>query len=125
MNGVAWSRHLYAHEIGRSERVYPLTAAWVQENLPANAVVASMQTSGALFYYTDLALARWDMISAADFERIAGACAAAGRPVYAILFRFEIDELGAFRKNLPGRWTQIGAVRQVSIWRYDSPRAPQ
>lgn len=125
LHGTLWSRHLHAFSIGRNERVYPETAFWLQEHLPANAVVAAMQTSGALFYYTKFPVIRWNSIAPADFQRIAAACTAAGRPVYAALFPFEIDESqwAAFSRHLPGRWTQVGAVRQVSIWRCDSPSA--
>jgi hypothetical protein len=121
VNGIAWSRHFYAHEIGHGEKVYPLTAVWLESHLPANAVVACMQTSGAVLYYTHYPLVRWDMITPADFLRIARDCTAAGQPLYAVLFPYEIEDKNwaAFDKHLTGRWVQIGAVRQVSIWRYD------
>jgi hypothetical protein len=123
VHGAVWSRSLHAFSIGRNERVYPQMAAWLQDHLPANAVVAAMQTSGALFYYTNFTVIRWNSIPPADFQRIAAACTAAKRPVYAALFPFEINDAqwAAFPKHLPGRWTQIGAVRQVSFWRYESP----
>jgi len=126
VHGVAWCRHYYVHHAGFGERVYPMTAAWLQAHLPANTVVASMQTSGAMLYHTRFTFFRWDMISPADFARIAGACAAAGRPIYAVLFPYEIEDKNwaAFDKHLTGHWVQVGAVRQVSIWRYDSPAAP-
>ena len=47
----------------------------MQAHLPANALVASMQTSGALLYYTQFTFFRWDQVSPFDFQRIAGACA--------------------------------------------------
>jgi hypothetical protein len=123
LNGMAWTCHFGAHHVAYDEKVYSEASAWMREHLPANAVVATMQTSGALFYYTDYPLVRWDMISPADFQRIAAACTAAGRPIYAALFPFEIEDAdqSAFQKHLNGHWTQIGAVRYVSIWRYDSP----
>jgi hypothetical protein len=126
VQGTGWSRYLHALSIGHGEKVYPETAAWLQAHLPANAVVASMQASGALFYYTDYPLVRWDMMSPAEFQRIAAVCALAGRPLYACLYPFEIDdaEWSAFPKHLAGHWTQIGTVRHVSIWRYDSPAEP-
>ena len=121
---VAWCRHYYVHHVGSGEAVYPLTAAWSRENLPSAAVVAAMQTSGALFYYTDLTILRWDLIGPDDFRRIAAACRTAGRPLYAVLFPNEIEEDNAFTEHLPGTWTKIGAVRQVTVWRYDSPTPP-
>ncbi len=126
LHGAAWSRYLHAYTIGRGEKVYPKVAAWLQAHLPANAVVASMQTSGALLYYTKFTFIRWDMMSPAEYQRIAAACTAAGRPVYAALFPFEIEDpaWGAFPQHLTGHWTQIGAVREVTIWRFDAPPAP-
>jgi hypothetical protein len=118
--GVVWTHHLTAHHAGFSEQVYPRTAEWLEQNVPADAVVASMQTSGALLYSTRFTFFRWDMIAPADFARIAETCTAAGRPVYAVLFPYEIEDKNwaAFDKHLTGRWVQIGAVRHVSIWRY-------
>jgi hypothetical protein len=119
--GQGWSHRLYAWSSGRGEKVYPEAAAWMQERLPANAVVATMQTSGALLYYTGFTFFRWDMIGPDEFQRIATACATAGRPLYAALFPFEVKDppWQAFGGHLTGHWTQIGAVRDVSLWRYD------
>ena len=119
--GLAWFRHFDLADISSGESTYPETAAWLEAHLPANAVVGSMQTSGAIFYYTNFALFRWDFVSSAEFERIAAACAAAGRPVYASLFPFEISEQGAFRQHLPGHWTQLARIHDATVWRYDSP----
>jgi hypothetical protein len=82
-----------------------------------------MQTSGALLYYTDFVFFRWDMVSPADFQRIAAACAADGRPLYASLYPFEISERDVFRSHLAGRWTQVASFGSASIWRCDSTGA--
>jgi len=125
LHGAAWSRHLHAYTVGRGEKVYPLTSAWMQAHLPPDSVIAAMQVSGSLLYYTRFTFIRWDMMSAADFQRIAAASAAAGRPVYAVLFPYEVEDPAwdAFGRHLPGHWTQVGAVRQVRIWRLDTPAA--
>lgn len=125
LHGTAWSRHLHAYTVGRNEKVYPLTVAWLQAHVPPNAVVAAMQVSGSLLYYTPFTFVRWDMMSAADFQRIAAACAADGRPVYAVLFPYEVEDPAwdAFGRHLPGRWTRVGSVRFVGIWRLDSTPA--
>ncbi len=121
IQGAIWSRKLVAYRIGIGERVYPLVAEWTEHHLPPDAVVACMQTSGTLLYYTKFPLVRWDMISTADFQRIAAACAAHGRPLYAVLFPFEISDPAwqAFHRHLTGHWREVGAVRQVTIWRRD------
>jgi len=114
-------RYFHVSSVRRQEWLYPETAAWMQTHLPANALVASMQTSGALLYYTQFTFFRWDQLSPVDFQRIAGTCAAARIPIYAALFPYEIeeDDWAAFRKHLGSGWTQIGAIRHVTIWRYD------
>jgi len=121
--GLFWFRHFGLRDVNSGERTYIEGAAWMEAHLPANAVVLSMQTSGSIFYYTRFAVVRWDSISPVEFERIAAACAAAGRPLYASLYSFEISEQGAFRKHLTGHWTRIGSVRDTSIWHYDSAGA--
>lgn len=121
--GLLWFRHFNLAKLDHGERIYFESASWMQSHLPADAVVMSMQTSGALFYYTKFTVVRWDCISPAEFERIAAACAAAGRPVYASLFPFEIKDKGAFPGHLTGHWTQIATFFNVSIWRRDSPEA--
>ena len=120
ISGLGWFRHFDLASTGAGERTYPEAASWMTAHLPANAVVGSMQTSGALVYYTTFTVFRWDTISSAEFERIAAACAAAGRPVYAALYPFEIEEQGAFRRHLTGRWVPVARVRDIGVWRYDS-----
>ena len=118
-------RHFHVASTGRNERLYPEMAAWLQTHVPANALVASMQTSGALFYYTQFTFFRWDQLSPDEFQRISVACAASHTPVYAALFPFEIEEesWSAFHKHLGSGWTQVGAIRHVTIWRHDSAGA--
>jgi hypothetical protein len=121
-DGVCF-RFLHVGSIGRNERLYRETAAWMQEHLPADALIASMQASGALFYYTQFTFFRWDQVSPADFQRIAGACAATHTPIYAPLFPYETDDNSptTFQKHLGSRWTRVAALRHVTIWRYDFP----
>lgn len=118
---MTWSHKLNALDSGRGERVYPDAAKWAVAHLPPNAVVMAMQASGALLFYTDLTLVRWDQYDGKNFGLIEEACGTAGRPIYAVLFPFELEEVMA-KKRLPGRWTQIGAVRDVTFWRHEPER---
>jgi uncharacterized membrane protein YhaH (DUF805 family) len=112
-----WSRKLDALSIGHSDAVYPMTADWLRQHLPKDAVIVAMQHSGSIFYYTDFTLVRWDQIEGPVARRVIDASAAAHKPIYAALFRWEVDD--ALRKHLPGAWTRIGEVRDASIWRLD------
>jgi hypothetical protein len=119
---LIWSRHwvkkLDALSIGHGEAVYSEAARWAQTHLPASAVIATMQTSGALHYYTDFTLVRWDQLPPKDVAAVYHALGAAKRPLFAVLFPFE--EKDALEKRLPGPWTKIGAVRHVTIWRCEA-----
>jgi hypothetical protein len=42
-----------------------------------------------------------------------------GRPLYAVLFPFELAEADVLGKVMPGHWRQVGAVEDVTIWRRD------
>ncbi|MEO7414269.1 MAG: hypothetical protein ABIZ81_13020, partial [Opitutaceae bacterium] len=116
-----WSKKLHSLESGRGEKVYPDSANWAREHLPKDAVVLTMQTSGALLYYTDFVFVRWDQFDLANIADLEGVCRKSGRPLYAMFFPFEVEEV-IERKRFPGNWKKIGAVRDVSFWEY-SPAA--
>jgi hypothetical protein len=57
-----------------------------------------------------------------DKENIKGvdaALRASKRPIYAVLFPFEVNESGALDKRMPGHWTEVGKVEGVTLWRRD------
>jgi hypothetical protein len=112
-----WSRKLDALSVGRGEATYPMCAEWLRQHLPKDAVVVAMQESGSIFYYTDFTFVRWDQMQGPDARRVIEVCASAHRPVYASLFDWETDD--ALRKRMPGAWSRIGEVRNVTIWRLD------
>jgi hypothetical protein len=110
-----WTRKLEALSIGHSDAVYPMTANWLRQHLPTNAVVVTMQHSGSIYYYTDLTLVRWDQIEGSVGRQVIEAAAIAHRPVYAALFKWEVDD--ALQKHLPGAWDRVGVVGDATIWR--------
>jgi hypothetical protein len=112
-----WIRDRHALSIGRSELRYGQVADWMLSNLPADAVCLTMQASGAIFYYTPFTFVRWDAIDAGNVGRVEAAIRNSKRPLYAVLFPFEVDEQGVLTKRMPGRWSQVGKVQDVTIWR--------
>jgi hypothetical protein len=117
-----WNRTFYTRETGRGELKYENAIEWMQKRVPANAVLAAMQTSGALFYYTDFPIVRWDQIEEKDFAVVARAAAAAGRPLFALLVPFE-EERAFVERRLAGHWSKAGAFDDMTLWRYE-PGAP-
>lgn len=114
-----WIHRLNVLNIGREELRYGHVARWMQANVPHDAVCLSMQASGALLYYTDFTIMRWDMLNRANAGGVEAAIRAAHRPLYAVLFPFELDDSGALSRHMPGDWKQVGRVDAVTIWRRD------
>jgi hypothetical protein len=108
---------LEAWTIGRGERKYGRVADWLRGHVPPNAAVVASQFSGSLFYYTGLTLLRTDQLDPATAPRAFSAARSAGRPLYAVLFPFEQAQL----KAIPGPWSQVGAIDDVTVWRLGPP----
>ena len=113
----AASRRLYPYGVGQDEIRYRNVAEWVEAHVPEGAACLCMQSSGALFYYTQHPILRWDFIDAPTTARLTGAIQRTGTPVYAVLFPFEIEAGHVFDRRLPGRWTQVADVNSVLIFR--------
>ncbi|MFI5337843.1 MAG: hypothetical protein ACHQ5A_13730, partial [Opitutales bacterium] len=118
---AGWVCHWDVLTIGTRENIYRDTSRWVQEHTPANAVIVSMQVSGALYYYTNHPFLRWDMLED-SWPRVQTALAKSGRPVYGVFFDFE--EKPAMTENTPGHWVKLGQIRQASLWRLDLVTGP-
>lgn len=102
-----------AWAIGHGERKYGRVCVWLNAHVPANSAVVTSQASGALFYFTHFTLLRFEEMSPAVSQRILDSLRSEGRPLYAVLFPFEEGTI----KKLPGKWTHVVSVDDVSIWR--------
>jgi hypothetical protein len=122
-NGVGWTHSLHALSIGKGERKYALVAEWLEGRLPPDAVLLSMQASGALFYYTDYAIVRWDSVEGAEAAQVDAAVLRSRRPYYAVLFPFETET--ALHERFPGAWERIGTIDDVTVWRRDPGPVPR
>ena len=116
---LAWGSLLRSYRIGRDEHSYLAATDWARAHLPANALLVVMQTSGALYYYTEFTFVRWDQLRPRDVAALEQLAAKEGRPLVAMLFPDEQKEV--LWQRLPGRWIQLGAVPHVTFWRRDAP----
>lgn len=116
-----WTPRLAVLLMKGYEQTYAEGARAAREKLPPNAVVLAHAFSGALFYYTDLLLLRWDQIEAPVFARYAALAHQAGRPICAVVF--ESEEADA-RQRCPGKWTRIATVANAGLWQIDVTPAP-
>jgi hypothetical protein len=104
--------------IAEGERIYPLCMDLVRSKLPERSLIVSMQMSGALRYYTAFQPVRWDWLTPADFSMLREHAEKRGYRLYALLAPLEEEAMtGAAppRPGLPGKWKQIGQVRDVNL----------
>ena len=100
------------HKFYKGERLHPDACAMARRRLPANAIVLSMQMSGALHYYTDLTYAMWNWMDAQRFAVLRVSTESRGFRWYALLADFEVDEV---KKGHLGQWREIDRVGDVSL----------
>lgn len=105
---------LRALAIDEEEAYYRETCLMVKDEWPPRSIVLSMQTSGALTYYTDFIPCRWDHLTQEMFVVLRQKAELQGYRFYAMLFPGEDQE---FFKNAPGPWERIGHHGHISLWR--------
>ncbi len=98
------------------ERIYRDASRWAASATPPSSIFVSMQMSGALKYYTNRPIAQWDALRPDRFPRIRLAAQERGFSWYALQRDFEEGELS---RHAPGRWTRLGTMRDVCLWRLD------
>jgi hypothetical protein len=112
--GGFWTCRLNVFKDIRTEKVYSHAAKWLSANIPPNAVILSMQTSGALYFDTDYTLLRWDSLDDGNCAAVFKALDASKRPLYAALFPFEN---GPALQRVPGTWTRLKTMGAITVWR--------
>lgn len=113
------SRSLHPFIVGDEELRYGRLADWMERNMPHDSVCLAMQATGAIVYYTQFTFLRWDALHPDNLPKVEEALRSSHRPLYAVLFPFEVlDSLG-LDTYIPGHWTQVGKVDNVTVWRRD------
>jgi hypothetical protein len=112
---------LHVTDIRSGERNYWLAARWLAAHAPADAILLTLQLSGAVTFYNTQPLVRWDQITRADFDLLRRTAARQHRPLFAPLFGFE---QAPFREKFGGHWTVLGRAGDVVFWRLDETAPP-
>jgi hypothetical protein len=102
---------------GRVDGEYRVAAEKLQSLIPTNSVCLCMQTSGSLYYYTNLILIRSDEFDSERAASLFGWARKAGVPVYAALFEWEEDQVRSL--PIPGAWKLVARSKSVAIWKWD------
>jgi hypothetical protein len=108
-----------ARAIGHGERKYGRVSVWLSAHLPKDAVLVASQSSGALFYFSDFTILRYEEMRPPVSEQVRLSVERSGRGLYAVLWPFETGVL----EKLPGTWTQVGAIDDVTVWKCDGSSA--
>jgi hypothetical protein len=101
----------------QGETIYPGAVQWTERQLPRNALLVTMQFSGAFFYYSHRFTARWDYLDRGRFELLRAYAGNANLRWYALLAPFEVDQT---QQLAPGVSTPNGKGRDVTLFRLDS-----
>ena len=110
--GVSHTGRFGVLDLHDGERVYREAALGTLVRVPPRSIIVSMQTSGALAYYTGFMVARWDVLEPERFEWMSARWRADGYAVYALLFPFEVD---GFTRRVGADWDEITTFRQVAL----------
>ena len=118
---LAWDRSLRVSQIELDDRTYPEVGRWVAGEMPARAIVAAYQVSGAVLYYSDRPFINPVNLTPEDHARFSAWLDREHRPFYAVLFPFEEANL---LQRMPGRWEVVTHIRQATVWRRLGPGEP-
>jgi Bacterial membrane protein YfhO len=109
-------RKLDIFSVGAGEEWYPKSCLWADKQLPSKSLIASMQMSGALKFYTTRPIVRWDGVTPMQWPEVKKHAADSGYQWYALLWPFEVEEA---QKRMGGKWTKLGMLDQFSLWRVE------
>jgi hypothetical protein len=102
---------------GEVESRLPAACRWADRAFPPEALVLSMEMSGALKFYTQRPIVRWDIVAPDQWTLVKARAAEKGMKWYALLMPHEVDEA---KKRLGGAWVELGREGPVSMWRIEA-----
>jgi hypothetical protein len=105
--------------IGKGQNIYPITIRMAERVMPPDALVLTGLFSGAFMNYSHRFTVRWDSLDADRFALMRAYAGSANKRWYAVLSAVEIP-MDEFARKLPGKWTPIAKVRDVTVYRLDS-----
>ena len=121
-NAWAWTRHFNILLIPLYEKTYADAALVAREHFPTNALVVANAFSGTVYFYSELAVLRYDQVEAAAFSRYAALAQNSGRPICALVFDWEEKE--ALQTRCPGSWQKLATVANVGLWQLSASTSP-
>lgn len=99
--------------VGEVDAANADSCRWADRTLPAQALIASMQMSGAIKYYSQRMIVRYDLMTPEAWQSLSRQALDRGVQLYALLAPFEVDNA---KKQMPGKWSQLGVLRGIELW---------
>jgi Dolichyl-phosphate-mannose-protein mannosyltransferase len=87
------THYLSILSIADYEKNYLETTKWMVEHLPSDALIWSSGTSGAIYYYTEFPIIRFDFIDQDKLPILFKAAETLRRPMYAVVWHHEVGQM--------------------------------
>jgi hypothetical protein len=114
LHGVAYAHRHEAFALWRGEARYAAVGAYVRTHASDDAVIFAVQHSGAISYYGERAIARFDEVPGDAFDELCVRLATTGRDVWLVADEWEEREIRArFAGQVRGRldWAPLAEAR--------------
>jgi 4-amino-4-deoxy-L-arabinose transferase-like glycosyltransferase len=114
--GFAWhyDRVFEVFRVGKEQAIHAESSRWAGARLPAQSVVVASEMSGALKFYTDHLILRWDWVPPEAWPLLKNRVQERGYQFYALLMPHEVDKA---QQRVPGIWSEQGRLRNITLWR--------
>lgn len=116
-----WTRQFFIMNTKAGEQTYVEACDELKKRFPPGTLVVTMTFSGALYFYTDFPVLRWDQVKPGRFPEFVAAAQKAGRQICAVDFKWEEEK--ALREHCPGNWEPVTKLHNAAIWRLVYPPA--
>ena len=113
-------KYVIRHDLlsfGGGESLHAESCRWADKQLPPQGVIFSWEMSGALHFYTDRLIIRYERVPPSLWPTLRRRVEESGREFYALLMDGELE---LARKSVPGYWTELGHIRHIGLWRIDA-----
>ena len=106
MDGNFATLHLSLFNVS-DEKIYPDAALWARDHLPSNSLIVCSAFSGAIYYYTDLPIVRFEGFADGKAKAFLEMAFDQKRPIYAILWPYEVKDAQGL---MGGNWKTITEI---------------
>ena len=99
-----------------AQSIHPAACQWADLVIPDHTLVVAVEMSGALKFYTDRPIIRWDWVEGDRWQLLRQRAAEHGYRWYALLLPYEVEEA---QKRLKGNWEKLDDLRGIGLWRIE------